>query len=242
MSRLKTSATVLLLLGQLLTIHLSGWGQSDSSLQSGTPEKELNSSLPADKPEDQGTVVLHAAVDTKGKVREARVVKTSKLDGSGFLPQEVQKEAIKAVRQWKFEPARKDGRPVTVLVEVTVDFRYRGTTQDAPAKYLRIGGAVTAPRAIYTPAPEYPDEASKAEKIIAKAEGTVVFWVGIGTDGTIKELKLLNSYRGDHRGPMPQELILRAEDAVRSWKFKPALKNGVPVPVQVNVEVNMRLY
>jgi periplasmic protein TonB len=31
-------------------------------------------------------------------------------------------------------------------------------------------------------------------------------------------------------------------EAVRKWRFEPALKNGVPVAVEVNVEVNFHLY
>jgi len=29
---------------------------------------------------------------------------------------------------------------------------------------------------------------------------------------------------------------------VRQWKFAPSMKDGRPVPVQVNIEVNFRLY
>ena len=32
-----------------------------------------------------------------------------------------------------------------------------------------------------------------------------------------------------------------AIDAVQTWRFRPAAKNGTPVPVQINVEVNFRL-
>ncbi len=34
----------------------------------------------------------------------------------------------------------------------------------------------------------------------------------------------------------------KAIAALRLWKFEPALKDGRPVPVQINVEVNFRLY
>jgi TonB family protein len=34
----------------------------------------------------------------------------------------------------------------------------------------------------------------------------------------------------------------KAIEAVRQWKFDPARKNGQPVAVQINVEVNFRLY
>lgn len=34
----------------------------------------------------------------------------------------------------------------------------------------------------------------------------------------------------------------KAIDAVKRWKFTPGTKDGIPVAVQVNVEVSFRLY
>jgi protein TonB len=34
----------------------------------------------------------------------------------------------------------------------------------------------------------------------------------------------------------------KAEEAVRTWKFKPATKDGVPVDYELAVEVDFRLY
>ena len=34
----------------------------------------------------------------------------------------------------------------------------------------------------------------------------------------------------------------KAIEAVRKWKFEPAMKDGKPVAVQISVEVNFRLY
>jgi protein TonB len=34
----------------------------------------------------------------------------------------------------------------------------------------------------------------------------------------------------------------KAIEAVRQYRFRPAMKNGVPVPVEIKVEVNFRLY
>lgn len=34
----------------------------------------------------------------------------------------------------------------------------------------------------------------------------------------------------------------RAIEAIRQWRFEPSRKNGIPVAVPVNVEVNFRLY
>jgi TonB family protein len=32
-------------------------------------------------------------------------------------------KAVEAVKQWKFDPARKDGTPVAVMISILVDFR-----------------------------------------------------------------------------------------------------------------------
>jgi TonB family protein len=34
----------------------------------------------------------------------------------------------------------------------------------------------------------------------------------------------------------------KAIEAVRLWRFEPGLKDGKPVPVEVSIEVNFRLY
>jgi TonB family protein len=93
----------------------------------------------------------------------------------------------------------------------------------------RVGGGVSAPRALYAPDPEYSEEARKA-----KWQGTVVLWVVIGPDGKPRDVRVQRS--------LGMGLDEKAIEAVRSWKFEPAKKDGQPVAVQVNVEVNFRLY
>jgi protein TonB len=63
----------------------------------------------------QGTCILGLIVDAEGHPRDIRIVRGL---GSGL-----DAKAIDAVRQWRFEPARKDGKPVNVLISVEVAFR-----------------------------------------------------------------------------------------------------------------------
>ena len=93
----------------------------------------------------------------------------------------------------------------------------------------RVGGGVSAPRALITPDPEYSEEARKA-----KYQGTVVLWVIVGSDGRVHDLRVQRS--------LGLGLDEKAMEAVRNWKFEPAKKDGQPVAVQINVEVNFRLY
>ncbi len=93
----------------------------------------------------------------------------------------------------------------------------------------RVGGGVSAPRALYAPDPEYSEEARKA-----KYQGTVVLWVIVGPDGRPHDIRVQRS--------VGMGLDEKAIEAVRTWKFEPARKDGQPVAVQINVEVNFRLY
>jgi len=63
----------------------------------------------------QGTCILGLIVDAEGHPHDIRIVRGL---GSGL-----DAKAIEAVRQWRFEPARKDGKPVNVLISVEVAFR-----------------------------------------------------------------------------------------------------------------------
>ncbi len=93
----------------------------------------------------------------------------------------------------------------------------------------RVGGGVAAPRLIYGPDPDYSEEARKV-----KYQGTVVLWLIVGPDGRPHDIRV-------HRS-LGMGLDEKAIEAIRRWRFEPARKDGVPVAVQVNVEVNFRLY
>ena len=88
---------------------------------------------------------------------------------------------------------------------------------------------MSAPRAIYQPDPEYSEEARKA-----KYQGTVVLWMIVTADGRPRDIHVQRS--------VGMGLDEKAIEAVKTWKFEPARKDGVPVAVQINVEVSFRLY
>jgi len=75
--------------------------------------------------------------------------------------------------------------------------------------------------------PNYPEQALKAG-----IEGAVVLQAWIGKDGSIRDLKLVDG-----------SLLLgrAAFDAVKQWRYKPYLRNGVAVEAQTYVTVNFRL-
>jgi TonB family protein len=71
----------------------------------------------------QGTVIVRCVVGSDGRVHDARV-ETS-------LSKDLDASALNAVRQWQFEPATKEGKPLTVWVKVEVSFHlYKDSTSN----------------------------------------------------------------------------------------------------------------
>ena len=91
-----------------------------------------------------------------------------------------------------------------------------------------VGNGVSAPRALETPDPEYSEEARKA-----KFQGVVVLCLIVGPDGKPRDIKVTR--------PLGMGLDQKAIEAVNKWRFEPAMKDGRPVAVQINVEVTFRL-
>jgi protein TonB len=65
----------------------------------------------------QGGVLLECVVQPDGKVGAVQVKKS--------LDPGLDKEAIKAVKRWRFEPGRKDGKAVPVRVTLEMTFSLR---------------------------------------------------------------------------------------------------------------------
>ena len=65
----------------------------------------------------EGVVVLDAVIDAEGKVTETRVTRS--------LHPELDEQAVLALKQWQFQPGTRDGRPVSVVVEVEINFKLR---------------------------------------------------------------------------------------------------------------------
>ncbi|MBI1786748.1 MAG: energy transducer TonB [Acidobacteria bacterium] len=93
---------------------------------------------------------------------------------------------------------------------------------------FRVGGGVSSPVVLYKIDPEYSEEARKA-----KYSGTVVLYAEVDASGKTRNLRVV---RGIGLG-----LDEKAIEAVNKWKFKPGLKDGRPVTVACQIEVNFRL-
>jgi protein TonB len=86
---------------------------------------------------------------------------------------------------------------------------------------------VTAPQPTHTADPPF-SKAARENRI----EGRVVASLIVEADGRVSSVMILQA-----RGYGLDE---EAAKSLRMWRFKPAMRDGQPVPVQVNVEINFR--
>jgi len=94
----------------------------------------------------------------------------------------------------------------------------------AQKEAVHVGGQIKAPTKIKDVKPVYPAIAQSA-----RVGGTVTIEATIGPDGKVIDTKVVRSI------PMLDQAAL---DAVRQWEYTPALLNGKPVPVVINVTIN----
>jgi protein TonB len=92
-----------------------------------------------------------------------------------------------------------------------------------------VGGGVSAPQLIFAPDPEFSDEARRA-----KYQGVCVVSLIVDAQGNPQRVQVVR-----HLGMGLDE---KAVEAVKQYRFKAATLQGKPVPVEVNIEVNFRIY
>lgn len=92
-----------------------------------------------------------------------------------------------------------------------------------------VGEGVSAPTVIYAPDPDYSEAARQS-----RFQGTVAFNVIIGPDGRVSNAFI--------RRGLGMGLDEKAVQKLLAWKFKPAIKDGEAVAVEVVVEVQFNLY
>jgi len=100
------------------------------------------------------------------------------------------------------------------------------TSQGEPV--YSYGPGITQAKAIYTPQPKYTEAARKA-----KIQGEVVMDVVIGADGKTRDVKVLRS--------LEPSLDAKAVEALKTWRFEPATKDGHPVATRAQISTSFRL-
>ena len=94
---------------------------------------------------------------------------------------------------------------------------------------FHIGGGVSKPVVLYSVEPEFSEEARKA-----KFSGNVEVYLWVDENGSPSHIRVV---RGVGMG-----LDEKAIEAVRQYKFKPAMKDGKPVKVDLYIDVNFQIF
>ena len=92
-----------------------------------------------------------------------------------------------------------------------------------------MGGGVSAPVPLNQVEAEFSDEARRA-----KYQGVCLISLIVDAQGNPQNPHVVRA--------LGMGLDEKAIEAVKKYKFKPAMKGNTPVPVMITVEVNFRLY
>jgi len=93
---------------------------------------------------------------------------------------------------------------------------------------FKVGGGVSQPQVLFAPDPTFTEEARQA-----KVAGKVVVYLQVNPEGRPMHVKVLKG--------LGMGLDEKAVEAVRQYKFRPAMKDGHPVTVEMNVDVNFQI-
>jgi TonB family protein len=104
-----------------------------------------------------------------------------------------------------------------------------GTGGNTGGGLYRVGGGVSAPVPLNQVEAEFSDEARRA-----KYQGVCLISLIVDAQGNPQNPRVVRT--------LGMGLDEKALEAVRKYKFKPAMKGNTPVPVMITVEVNFRLY
>lgn len=119
--------------------------------------------------------------------------------------------------------------PGAAAVETSAGTGDRSGTHDPPAGLFRVGNGISPPRVTNQRDPEF-SESARVEKF----QGVVVLMLVVDKEGMPGRIRI------EH--PLGYGLDAKAVEAVQNWKFVPAQKDGVPVNVEIAVEVEFQLY
>ena len=169
----------------------------------------------------EGVVTLEAVVETNGSVGDVRVLKP--------VHPMLDESAIAALKQWKFRPGVRDGKPVRVAVEVEMSFTTRadGPRLDS-ADVVKPGPGVTMPTLLKDVKPSY-----TAAAVQARTQGSVAIDCIVLPDGRVGDVRVTKK--------LDPELDAEAIRVLKQWRFSPGKRNGEAVPVQITVELTFTL-
>jgi TonB family protein len=192
------------------------------------------------KKSQQGQIVLRATIATDGTVKDVSVVA-----GEPSLAELV----AAAVRKWRYVPAMRAGQFIESEKEISIAYRLGGDLSSpgesvssvprAPQEdliaeiasgnlYHGKQNGTAPPKALEMPDPDYP-EAARLDGF----QGALLLGVVVASDGKPRDIWVVR--------PLGHGLDEKAIDAIKTWTFAPATRNGNAVSALINVEVSFRV-
>jgi len=167
----------------------------------------------------EGKVIVEVTVTPDGKAMALQVVRG--------LGHGLDQNALLAVRDWHFVPATLNGRSIQGTTRVDVEFSLKNAELNeliANDMATRIGPGVTPPQVVHRVDPVYP-----ANMTTPKPEGSVVLDAVIAENGIPHVIRVIRS--------LDWQFDEIAINALKEWRFSPAIKDGDPVKIRMNVAV-----
>jgi protein TonB len=152
------------------------------------------------------------------RTTRARVVPPNRIAAPSFVPRHVESEAGEPPVEYV-----ESGDALPDLFHATAPPPPLAPPAEERRGPLRVSEGVEAASIIRRVLPEYPEIARAAH-----VSGTVALHAIIARDGTVQELAYVSG---------PPLLIKAAIDAVKQWRYRPTLLNGIPVEVETTIDV-----
>jgi TonB family protein len=110
-----------------------------------------------------------------------------------------------------------------------LDGQPRSVRHSTEPVYVVKPGEISPPRQTYAPSPEFSEDAPRA-----KYQGSLTLSLVVDASGATRDIEIAS--------PLGLGLDEKAVASVSTWKFEPAKKDGEPVAVKIEVEVDFHLY
>lgn len=164
------------------------------------------------------TVRVKLTVDEAGQAQDIRVI--------AVRDKVLTQSLVSALSQWKFAPARKNGEPVSALVEIPL--RLVEDSADSPAV---VASMTSKAESEDFEVPALTSVVNFADLPSNYLGSTVRVKLTVDEAGQVHDIRVVPN--------KDRAVVNSLVSAISQWKFTPARKNGVPVSATVEIPLEL---